>query len=181
MVVRQKDFTNRVQNTWSNAHEIMERQPHLTPIAMNITLKQIKKDIRTGKSLMIFYSQSSYWWTHDHLDLVEASKKGRIAQARAHGLLKHDPLITEERRKQLDSKLKKIRNIEGIPLDPLGSPLLQTDKPLECLMSVENNPEHFGDHGMDAFLLAHHQNCEGSIFREWEPYNRILDELNETI
>ena len=144
---------------------------------MNITLKQIKKDIKSGKSIMIFHSQSSYWWTHDTLDLVEASRKGRIAQARAHNLLLNDQTLTDEKRKELDKKLKKVRAVEDTPLDPMGSPLLRTDNPLEWLKKIEKNPKHFGSHGVNTFLLAHHQNCEGSVFRDWKEYNRILDEL----
>ena len=71
----------------------------------------------------------------------------------------------------------------GIPCDPRGGVLMQTHKPEEFLMSAEEHPEHYGKHGLEAFMASHHLNCVLSAFDHtptcfegWDEYNRILDE-----
>lgn len=45
---------------------------------MNLTIEQVKEDIASGKSTMIFYSSRSAWWTHLESDLIGATKKSTI-------------------------------------------------------------------------------------------------------
>lgn len=71
----------------------------------------------------------------------------------------------------------------GLPCDPRGGMLLQTDDVEGFLRSAEDSAEHYGEHGIRAFLAAHHQNCvvsrtnrASTCFPDWAEYNRILDE-----
>ena len=68
----------------------------------------------------------------------------------------------------------------GIPCDPRGSPLFQTDDAEGFLQAAEKNPEHYGKHGLRAFMAAHHMNCMAANYRPscyegWEDYNEMLD------
>lgn len=73
----------------------------------------------------------------------------------------------------------------GIPCDPLGGVLMQTDKVEEFLEAAEKNPGHYGRHGLRAFMAAHNDNCvlshqdpRPACFRSWEQYNDALDALD---
>lgn len=72
----------------------------------------------------------------------------------------------------------------GVPCDPLGGVLLQTDKVDGFLRNAEENAVHYGRHGLLAFIAAHHGNCVTSYKRhgitalpEWDDYNDALDRM----
>jgi len=75
----------------------------------------------------------------------------------------------------------------GLPCDPRGGMLMQTDNADEFLRQAEAHPEHYGRHGLRAFMAAHHQNCitgDGgprhlwpTCLQTWEEYNALLDAL----
>ena len=76
----------------------------------------------------------------------------------------------------------------GIPCDPTGGVLLQSDNPEYFLAQAEENPEHYGKHGLRAFMASHNDNCQESKNRAyhfvvdgWDEYNRLLDEYDEFI
>lgn len=71
----------------------------------------------------------------------------------------------------------------GLPCDPRGSVLMETDKPERFLTTAQENAEHYGKHGMEAFMASHHLNCvvsaedrRSTCFTSWSEYNRIVDE-----
>lgn len=79
----------------------------------------------------------------------------------------------------------------GLPCDPRGGMLLQvqtgsvapdgrTIDALEFIRKAEQNPSHYGRHGIKAFIAAYHGNVlvDGKpwALRDWEDYNRLLDE-----
>ena len=67
----------------------------------------------------------------------------------------------------------------GLPCDPLGGMLMQTDDIDGFLSSAQEKVEHYGKHGIDAFLAAHHSSGIGP-FRGWEKYNEALDDFADT-
>lgn len=76
----------------------------------------------------------------------------------------------------------------GLPCDPRGGVLLQTDKPGEFLQAAKDNPEHYGKHGLRAFMAAHHLNCvvsetdmRSSCLRTWEEYNELINEYEQAL
>ena len=69
-----------------------------------------------------------------------------------------------------------------LPCDPRGGVLMQTDDVEGFLKAAENNPGHYGRHGIKAFEAAHHLNCivsekdkRSTCMRSWEEYNIMLD------
>jgi hypothetical protein len=69
-----------------------------------------------------------------------------------------------------------------VPLDPAGAPLFQTDDVEGFLASAEAEPEHYGRHGLEAFILAYHGNVVSTdglprCSPHWEQYNKLLDAL----
>jgi hypothetical protein len=72
----------------------------------------------------------------------------------------------------------------GLPCDPRGGMLMQTDEVEKFLAAAEENAAHYGRHGLRAFEAAHHLNMRVGIrdnrstcFREWEEYNAAIDEF----
>lgn len=65
-------------------------------------------------------------------------------------------------------------NSPGLPCCPhCGSVLLQA--PLkEFVKSAEENPEHYGKFGLDAFVEAHSRNSK-VCHRSWQQYNDDID------
>ena len=81
-----------------------------------------------------------------------------------------------------ESDLSRTRT--GLPCDPRGSVLLYTYAH-EFLRMAEVNAAHYGRHGLDAFIAAHHDNCYLSedeprpwSLRSWDEYNDLLDEAS---
>jgi len=73
----------------------------------------------------------------------------------------------------------------GLPCDPRGGMLMMTDDVEGFLSAAEANPEHYGKHGLRAFLAAHHRNMTRSradvrpwCFRTWAEYDAVLDGEN---
>lgn len=68
----------------------------------------------------------------------------------------------------------------GLPCDPRGSVLMEAHDPAKFLGNAEENPAHYGRHGLRAFEAALHGNVTvGGLptsFSSWEEYNQLLDE-----
>ena len=71
----------------------------------------------------------------------------------------------------------------GLPCDPRGGVLFETDKVEEFLSAAEQSPGHYGRFGLQAFIAAHHLNCvigkdnpRPWCFPSWDEYNRLIDE-----
>ncbi len=139
-----------------------------------MNIEQIKASIASGQCKTIFYSAHTLWWTHSVEDLKQATETGRATQSERHSRMLADPTVPEATKQQLKGLMQIIAR-GNTPLDPSGSPLMQTDNPTEWISMAEKKPEHFGRHGIQAFLKAHHQNCGGLCFSKWEQYNLLCD------
>jgi hypothetical protein len=77
----------------------------------------------------------------------------------------------------------------GLPCDPRGGVLMQTngeDGWEEFIKQAEENPTHYGKHGLRAFLLAYHGcvkvqsaktgNIVPTCLSTWQEYNDLIDE-----
>lgn len=118
--------------------------------------------ILASKPRTIFYGANTCWWTHDpnHLGNTRdfPSRSSRTSDETGPGL----------------------------PCDPRGGVLLQTDDVEGFLRSAQENADHYGPFGMDTFLAAHHLNCVAVqahffgdteapwCFRTWDEYTTIL-------
>lgn len=74
--------------------------------------------------------------------------------------------------------------VGGLPCDPRGATLLQTEDVEGFLSKAEAKPDHYGKHGLRAFMAAHHRNSfldDGSMRhwceKSWEDYNAAIDKL----
>ena len=111
-------------------------------------------EIRAAKPEMVFYSTKTCWWTANPDDLCCS-----------HG----NPMSTCP------------DGMSQLPVDPAGAPLFQTDEVELFLQDAESHPEHYGRHGLEAFILAYHGNIvsEDGLPRcavGWDSYNKLLDE-----
>ena len=104
------------------------------------------------------------------LEAVRAAKPEMIFYAMHTCWWTHDP--------------KDVAELTGsrIPCDPRGSVLFEAHDPEKFLRLAEENPEHYGRHGLRAFIAAHHQNCRVSAsdhrstsMRTWPEYNDAID------
>ena len=105
-------------------------------IVENVTLD----DIRKSKPSMIFYGANTCWWTHDpdHLGHTVATKaeiRRTAENFRLNSLAKAGPIepFMERARKA---------HAQGLPCDPRGGVLFQTDEIEKFLQSAENNVNH---------------------------------------
>lgn len=67
-----------------------------------------------------------------------------------------------------------------LPCDPRGSVLFETDKPLDFIEAAEKNQNHYGKHGLEAFVAAYHGNVttdagRPTSFDSWDEYNTLID------
>lgn len=69
---------------------------------------------------------------------------------------------------------------QGIPCDPRGGVLFQTDDIDGFLTAALSDPTHYGPHGAEAFILAYHGNVltdegKATCFEGWTTYSELLD------
>ena len=148
---------------------------------MKITLEQVKQDIADRKCKRIVYSSRTCWWSHLEEDLIEATAAGKAASEIGFKRMMEDPKITEEVKKKYESLKRTIEKAENqTPLDPTGAPLFESLNPGNWIADAEQKKEKFGRHGLDALMLAHHQNSAGGAFQTWESYNKVIDIENQT-
>lgn len=126
---------------------------------VKITLTQIEKDIADGKSKMIFHSSRGAWWTHLESDLEEARNMGMEMQKERHReFMKRDD-VSEEKKLHMAALMNSLTESDHqLPLDPFGCPLFQVDDPAGFIAAAKKNADHYGEHGLEAFVFAHHQN-----------------------
>lgn len=124
-----------------------------------ITLERIEQDILEGKSRMIYYSARGAWWTHLDSDLENATQMGHQLQAERHQAFMASDEVSEEKKLHMAALMNKLTEADHqLPLDPFGCPLFQTDRLTEFVAAAKKNAAHYGEHGIDAFVAAHHQN-----------------------
>ena len=141
-----------------------------------ITLEQV----RAAKPEMIFYGANTCWWTHDpaHLGRTKSNEADILRTAENFRLNSADPNAP------IEPFLERSRKAHGLglPCDPRGGVLFQTDDVEGFLRAAEANAPHYGRHGLRAFMAAHHLNRILSVreirpwcSREWEDYNAAID------
>lgn len=72
----------------------------------------------------------------------------------------------------------------GLPCDPRGGMLMQTKERdgMTFIKSALAVPEHYGKHGIRAFLLAYHgcvkvkETGLATCFATWDEYNQLIDQ-----
>ena len=73
----------------------------------------------------------------------------------------------------------------GLTMDPRGSVLMQAGLG-GFLESAEKNIEHYGRHGLRAFMAAYHMNIVSepgmnpTSFESWAEYNRLIDDFERS-
>ena len=70
----------------------------------------------------------------------------------------------------------------GLPCDPRGGVLFETNDAEAFIVAAEAHPESYGRHGITAFLAAHNDNCvvalddrRATCLRTWDEYNDLMD------
>lgn len=141
------------------------------------------EDVKNAKPEMIWYAANTCWWTHDpkHLSTLpisEADIRRSAEMLRANSSTPNAPI---------GSFMERARRAHGrgLPCDPRGSVLFQTDDAAGFLKAAELHGSHYGRHGIRAFMAAHHQNCVLTLVDErpwsgasWDEYNDALDRLD---
>jgi len=129
-----------------------------------IELKTTLQMVRDSKPKMVFYGANTCWWTTNPEDLGTTQPRND----RFMGELLPDP--------------------GGIPCDPRGGVLFQTENVENFLDTAEANAKHYGPNGLDAFMAAYHGNLMAKsntnpdadwkpwCFASWGEYNVVLDE-----
>lgn len=71
-------------------------------------------------------------------------------------------------------------HIGSLPCGPSGEMLLETDNPMGFIAAAENSVDHYGKHGLKAFVAAYHGNLlddngTPTSFKTWQEYNDLID------
>lgn len=67
-----------------------------------------------------------------------------------------------------------------LPCDPRGAVLLETTGICAFIDAAEQNVEHYGRHGIEAFVAAYHENVVerdgmSTSLNNWDEYNNVID------
>lgn len=120
-----------------------------------ITIQQIKADINSGKSVSIYLSEKFLWWTHLESDLLKSTEQGK----------------NYVRTLPVHERWNEHREF----CDPLGGKIIINKEPGLFITKTLLNPKHYGNHRIQAFLKAHHQNCNNFFSNKWKGYNDLID------
>jgi hypothetical protein len=142
------------------------REPYLVRAEFRLTIEQIKKEITD--ETVIYYSSRTPWWTHREEDLCKTKPLKNVTFTTPGG---HSWTT----------------DIRELPCDPRGAPLYRT-RPGDALSFIEEaeaSPDHYGKHGIKAFMAAHAKNCgiipgQSWALENWEQYNDLID-VSETV
>lgn len=135
-----------------------------------ITLKAIKKKIQKNKIKQIWYSSRTGWWTHSLKDVTAAAEMVQskmIETLEARRKASTDLVQRSMLAKQIEEISKKL---PPVPVDPSGAPLYVSDNPKKFIGLAESHPENYGKRGLAAFIQAHHRNCNGMCFENFDLY-----------
>ena len=142
-------------------------------------------DVRMSGAKMIYYAARTCWWTHDpaHLSLLPPATEDEIRRTAENFRLTSGRLDAP-----LEEFMERARRAHEhrLPCDPRGSVLFQTEDVQGFLNAAASNPQHYGKHGLRAFMAAHHSNAQLSLTdprpwsaESWDEYNAALDRLDE--
>ena len=140
-----------------------------------MTIEQVKADIASGKSTTIYYSSGGCWWTHLDSDVSEATDFGKAREQQKFVRMMASPILPDWVKAEIKSLYDKVKD-STIPLDVNGAPLFMTKDVSGWVAAAIGKPQHYGRHGLDAFMKSHHQNCERQSGGDWEFYNKMLDD-----
>lgn len=150
---------------------------------MEIIEKITLEEILEPEPKMIYYAARTCWWTHDpkHLSTLPPSESDIQHYAEIFRLNSSTPDAPIEEFMERARKAAK-----GLPCDPRGSVLFQTESVEKFVITAKLKSAHYGKHGIRAFLAAHHLNCVVGLFDKrptsgtsWQEYNDALDRLDE--
>lgn len=139
--------------------------------------------IRDLKPKTIYYGANTCWWTHDprHLGSTKSSEGEIITSAKMFRLNSSTP------DEPLDEYIERSRRAHstGLPCDPRGGMLFETDDVKGFLQAAIDNADYYGKHRLRAFMAAHHSNCFSDLgctrhwcSKDWKDYNDALDRLD---
>ena len=71
-----------------------------------------------------------------------------------------------------------------LPCGPRGEMLLETDNPLGFIAAAENSVDHYGKHGLRAFVAAYHGNLiadngNPTSLKTWQEYNDLISKQED--
>lgn len=139
-----------------------------------ITLKQLKRAARIDGEKFVYFSSGSLWWTHLQSDVDEATIAGRKYFLRElKNKVNRQDVSPQEKKMLLEISSNQSK---GLPCDPVGFPIKKMNYNTWLEQSL-SNPEHFGKHGLNAFVFTHHQNCKSFFSNKWDSYNDYIDKL----
>ncbi|HEY0006207.1 MAG TPA: hypothetical protein VGB17_15615 [Pyrinomonadaceae bacterium] len=141
------------------------------------------REVEESGQPTIYYAVNTCWWTHDpaHLSRTPPATEAEILRT-----AENFRLNAQRPDAPLDEFLERARRAHEhrLPCDPRGSVLMMGDLN-GFLAAARNSREHYGKHGLRAFMAAHHLNCVLSLKDRlswsettWEAYNDALDRLD---
>lgn len=148
-----------------------------------ITLSEVEE----SRSATIYYGANTSWWTHDpnHLSLTPPATEEEIR--RVAETLRLQAAGPTGGCRPIEDFIDRARHAKShrLPCDPRGGMLYETDNVAGFLAAAVEMSEHYGRHGLRAFMAAHHLNSVLSLDdprpwcdRGWDAYNDALDRLD---
>lgn len=138
-----------------------------------ITLKQLEREMRIGTKF-VWFSSGSLWWTHSEKDVSDATKLG-YDYFQKELVKKVNSQLVSSNEKQALFKIRENIN-KKMPCDPVGFPLKKMNFKTWMKNSLDAE-ELYGKHGLNAFLMTHHQNNKSFFTNKWDSVNNYIDKL----
>ena len=139
---------------------------------MPITLTEIKHQLLKKQELHLYIATNSLWWTHCKADIEKITIPQKEEFKRIHNELVNHEMATQE---TIDiANYNFVKQMEVPYYDPSGTPIYIAKNAEKFIKKLEEAPYMCGEFGIDAFIKAHNDNCNGFRSVNWSDYNKLV-------
>lgn len=139
---------------------------------MSVTLSEIKHSLLKKEELHLYFSTTSFWWTHRKADIEKITAPQKEEFKRIYNEIANHEMATLEEKDIASYNFVKQMEVEYY--GPKGEPIYIQKDAHKYIKRAEAAPHLFNEFGLDALLKAHNENCNGQMFNAWPEYNKLV-------
>lgn len=139
---------------------------------MPVTLSEIKKSILHKEEFHLYFSTTSFWWTHRKADIEKITAGHKEEFKRTYNEIASHEMASQEEKDLAGYNF--VKEMEVPYYGPTGEPIYIQKDASKFIKRAEENNHNFDEFGLDALLKAHHENCNGQMFNSWPEYNKLI-------
>lgn len=139
---------------------------------MSVTLSEIKHSLLKKEELHLYFSTTSFWWTHRKADIEKITAEHKEQFKKTYNEIATHEMATQEEKDITGYNFVKQMEVEYY--GPSGERIYIQKDANKFIKRAEENTHNFDEFGLEALMKAHHENCNGQMFNKWPEYNKLV-------